>query len=171
MKHLLVVLSLLLAGAGASAARPSAAGASTTGTPADVVILCYHDVRDDVGASAIQNASHAEAAGITAPAVRATLDAEQYTTSTRHLAAHFDWLRSHGYHVISLQQLINARTEHGTLPDKAVLLTFDDGLRSTYTTVFPLLKAFKFPAVMAVVGAWTDLPANGKVDNGAHPFL
>jgi biofilm PGA synthesis lipoprotein PgaB len=171
MKHLIVLLSLLLAGAGASSAGASAPAASTTGTPADVVILCYHDVRDDVGASTVQSASHAEAAGITAPGVRATLDAEQYTTSTRHLAAHFDWLRSHGYHVISLQQLINARTGHGTLPDKAVLLTFDDGLRSTYTSVFPLLKAFKFPAVMAVVGAWTDLPSNGKVDNGAHPFL
>ncbi|MGA3046178.1 MAG: poly-beta-1,6-N-acetyl-D-glucosamine N-deacetylase PgaB [Terracidiphilus sp.] len=176
MKHLLVVLSILLAGASASAAGDSAKGASTAGASApgayaDVVVLCYHDVRDDVGASTIQSAYKAEAAGIITPGVKATLDAEQYTTSTRHLAAHFDWLRSHGYHVISLQQLINARTGHGTLPDKAVLLTFDDGLHSVYTVVFPLLKAFKFSAVVAVVGAWTDLPANGKVDNGAHPFV
>jgi len=71
----------------------------------------------------------------------ASLDPEQYTTSTRNLAAHFDWLASHGYHVISLQQLIDARIGHGTLPGKAVLLTFDDGLRSAYTKVFPLLKA------------------------------
>ncbi|MFZ0747483.1 MAG: poly-beta-1,6-N-acetyl-D-glucosamine N-deacetylase PgaB, partial [Terracidiphilus sp.] len=60
---------------------------------------------------------------------------------------------------------------HGTLPSKPVLLTFDDGLRSAYTTVFPLLKAYKYPAVMAIVGAWTDLAADGRVENGSRPLL
>jgi biofilm PGA synthesis lipoprotein PgaB len=161
MKQALISLSLLLA----------CASASATSAPGDVVILCYHDVRDDVGGMLVQGGNSAGTAGIVAPNFRASLDAEQYSTSTHNLAAHFDWLRSHGYHVISLQQLINSRSGRGTLPDKAVLLTFDDGLRSSYTNVFPLLKAFRFPAVVAVVGAWTDLGADGKVENGAHPLL
>jgi poly-beta-1,6-N-acetyl-D-glucosamine N-deacetylase len=161
MRYSLLFLSILLATASASAAS----------APGDVVVICYHDVRNDVGASSVQSATRADGAGIVAPSVRGSLDAEQYTTSTHNLAAHFDWIRAHGYHVISLQQLINARTGHGTLPDKPVLLTFDDGLRSVFTTVFPLLKAFRYPAVVAVVGAWTDLAANARVDNGAHPFL
>ena len=51
-----------------------------------------------------------------------------------------------------------------------MLLTFDDGLRSSYTKVFPLLKAYHYPAVMAVVGAWIDLAADGKVDFGPRLF-
>jgi biofilm PGA synthesis lipoprotein PgaB len=146
------------------------AGALAAGTSEDVVVLCYHDVRNDVGTKLLLNPAQAAPPQIVAPGVGASLDAEQFTTSTRNLAGHFDWLRAHGYHVISLQQLIDARSGHGTLPQNPVLLTFDDGLRSAYTNVFPLLKAYKYPAVMAVVGAWTDLPEDGKVDNGAHPL-
>jgi biofilm PGA synthesis lipoprotein PgaB len=160
MKCLLVFLGSLLACASAFAAAASA----------DVVILCYHDVRDDVGSKLVLGPAQTAAPAIVAPGVGASLDTEQFTTSTRNLAGHFDWLRSHGYHIVSLQQLIDERSGHGTLPDKPVLLTFDDGLRSAYTNVFPLLKAYKYPAVMAVVGAWTGLPADGKVDNGAHPL-
>src|SRR5208282_920800 len=134
MKCLLLFLCALFARYSASAAD----------TPAAVVVLCYHDVRNDVGAKAVR--SSAQSGGITTSGIRSALDPDQFTTSTRNLAAHFDWLMAHGYHVISLQQLIDARSGLGTLPNKPVLLTFDDGLRSAYTAVFPLLKAFKYPA-------------------------
>lgn len=160
MRRLLIFFSLLLI----------SMAASSQSAPTNVVVLCYHDVRDEVGGSFVWNVSQTGASGLVSPEAGQSLDAEQYTTSTHNLASHFDWLRSHGYHVVSLQQLVDARTGHGSLPDKAVLLTFDDGLRSVYTKVFPLLKAFKYPAVVAVVGTWADLPANGKVENGAHPF-
>ncbi len=47
------------------------------------------------------------------------------------------------------------------LPPKAVLLTFDDGYLSFYTRVYPLLRAFNYPAVLGVVGAWIDDPQGG----------
>jgi biofilm PGA synthesis lipoprotein PgaB len=161
MKCLLVFLCLLLACFAASAAD----------TPAEVVILCYHDVRNDVGAKSFKGIAPGGVPEITAPGVQTALDPDQYTISTRNLAAHFDWLMAHGYHVISLQQLIDARSGHGKLPNKPVLLTFDDGLRSAYTTVFPLLKAYNYPAVIAVVGAWSDLALDDKVVNGSHPLF
>ena len=133
----------------------------------DVVVLCYHDVRDTVGAAPIRT-SKDPVLEITSG--DAQLDPDQYAISTRNLASQFDWLHSHSYHVISLQQLIEARAGHQMLPEKAVLLTFDDGLRSAYTKVFPLLEAYHYNAVMAVVGAWIDLPADGKVDYGYREF-
>jgi biofilm PGA synthesis lipoprotein PgaB len=161
MKRLLVFLFCLLA----------CGGAWATEAPGDVAVLCYHDVRDDVGGRSIRSPTSLDSRAISVPGIRNSLDAEQYTTSTRNLAAHFDWLRAHGYNVISLQQLIDSRNGKGPLPEKAVLLTFDDGLRSVYATVFPLLKAYGYHAVVAVVGAWVDLPADGMVDNGSHPFF
>jgi biofilm PGA synthesis lipoprotein PgaB len=37
-----------------------------------------------------------------------------------------------------------------------VLITFDDGYRSMYDHAWPILKAWKIPAVVAVVGVWED---------------
>jgi biofilm PGA synthesis lipoprotein PgaB len=162
MKRLLILLSVWL--------LCVSAYASEAHSP-DVIVLCYHDVRDNVGAPPVRSVPQGGAPDIPDPEDEAHLDPEQYATSTRNLAAHFDWLRSHGYHVISLQQLIDARSGHGVLPEKAVLLTFDDGLRSAYTKVFPLLKAYQYHAIVAVVGAWTDLSANAKVNYGPRPFL
>jgi poly-beta-1,6-N-acetyl-D-glucosamine N-deacetylase len=136
----------------------------------DVLVLCYHDVRDDVEGNPLQVLPNVGQFPHVTPGVAAHLDADQYAISTRNLAGNFDWLSAHGYHVISLAQLIDARNGGAALPDKAVLLTFDDGLRSAYTKVFPLLKAYRYPAVMAVVGAWVDLTTDGKVDFGPRLF-
>ncbi len=72
------------------------------------------------------------------------------------LRQHFEWLRDNGYHVVSVQQLIDARDGKRPLPDHAVVLTFDDGFESFYTRAFPLLKEFHYPAVAAIIGAWVD---------------
>lgn len=133
----------------------------------DVTVLCYHDVRDNVGAAPVGTGRNPRAEIFPDTG---ELDPDQYAISTRNLASEFDWLRARDYHVISLQQLIDARSGRSKLPDHAVLLTFDDGLQSVYTKVFPLLKAYNYPAVVAVVGAWTDLAANGKVDYGYRQF-
>jgi biofilm PGA synthesis lipoprotein PgaB len=162
MKRLL--FSLLLALFAAPIARAAEVRA------AEVLVLCYHDVRDDVAGDPLQTIPQVGQFPRVTPGIVTHLDADQYATSTRNLAAHFDWLSAHGYHVISLQQLIDARNGQSELPNRAVLLTFDDGLRSSYTKVFPLLKAYHYPAVIAVVGAWVDLPEDGKVDFGPRLF-
>lgn len=133
----------------------------------DVTVLCYHDVRDNVGAAPIARASNRRTEIFPGTA---QLDPDQYVISTRNLASEFDWLHAHSYHVISLQQLIDARAGRKKLPDHAVLLTFDDGLASAYTKVFPLLEAYHYPAVVSVVGAWADLPSNGTLDYGYRQF-
>jgi len=119
------------------------AGASDNATaqwPADTfAVLCYHDVRDEFRQRP-----------------------DSYTVETRQLAMQFDWLREQGYHVISLDELIAARREHRSLPDRAILLTFDDGFESVYTRAFPLLKAFHYPALVALTGVWLEEPAPGE---------
>lgn len=45
----------------------------------------------------------------------------------------------------------------GTLPEKPVLLTFDDGFESMEQVVLPLLQKYSFKATAAIVGEYTDL--------------
>jgi biofilm PGA synthesis lipoprotein PgaB len=50
-----------------------------------------------------------------------------------------------------------------------VLLSFDDGFRSTYDVVFPELKRRRAPAVVALVGRWME-PEGGTIQFGDQPL-
>ncbi|STO93173.1 Poly-beta-1,6-N-acetyl-D-glucosamine N-deacetylase precursor [Haemophilus pittmaniae] len=85
------------------------------------------------------------------------------TLSASMLVSHFNWLRQNGYNIISWQQVIDAENGKGTLPEKAVLLSFDDGYRTMYNVIYPILKAYNYPAVFAPVVGWIDTPADRKI--------
>ena len=109
--------------------------------------LCYHDVRDDL---------------------RGTLREwpESTAMDTYDLVQQFQWLRENGYHVVSLDAILAARSGGPKLPPRALLLTFDDGYRSMYTRVFPLLRLFNYPAVIGLVGEWLQDESDGRVFYG-----
>src|SRR3954463_5166005 len=118
--------------------------ASALATPATsrLVVLCYHSVADT---------------GL------------RYTLPVRRFTEEISWLRGEGWQPVSLQQVLDARAGQRPLPQKAVLLTFDDGYADLYTTVFPILKRHDYPAVAAVVGSWLEVPDGGKVDVDVQP--
>ena len=92
-----------------------------------------------------------------------TSTSEPDDVSADNLVNYFSWLKANGYTVISIQDVVNANNGGKPLPDKAIVLTFDDGYKSFYTYVLPLLKAFNYPATLAIVGSWLDVPENGTV--------
>jgi len=49
-----------------------------------------------------------------------------------------------------------------------VLLCWDDGYKSFLTHVLPLLRAYKFPAVLALVGNWMDTAEESQVLYGTN---
>ncbi|MBZ4038787.1 poly-beta-1,6-N-acetyl-D-glucosamine N-deacetylase PgaB [Novilysobacter selenitireducens] len=123
--------------------------ASMAAPPSELLVISYHDIRDDVDASG---------------------DPDAYATSTHNFAAHLDWLSGHGYTPVDLDRIVAAQRGGPPLPPKAVLLTFDDGLRSHYTHAYPLLQAYGYPALMAVVTDWVDLAPQRTVDYGPRAF-
>jgi len=84
------------------------------------------------------------------------------------LARQFAWLAANGWQPVSVDRILAARAGGPPLPDKAVLLTFDDGRKDVYTRVFPLLKLFRYPAVIALVSEWLEVPEGGMVDYDGH---
>jgi len=81
--------------------------------------------------------------------------------TTRTFVQFLDWLKGTGWTPVSLDDVSAAARGQRRLPDKAILLTFDDGYRSLYTRVFPLLKAYHYPVVAALVGSWMEDRAGG----------
>jgi len=82
------------------------------------------------------------------------------------LVSFFDWLRSNGWTVISLDDVSRAAQGEKSLPARAVLLSFDDGYESLYTRVYPLALAYGYPIVSALVGDWMIPAAGSKVHYG-----
>ncbi len=60
------------------------------------------------------------------------------------------WLHDHGYHVITLDQLYDFMEFRAQIPEKSVVITIDDGWRSTYDIAYPLLKRYGYPATLFV---------------------
>ncbi len=79
-----------------------------------------------------------------------------YTVSRSEFVAQMDYLTQNGYQPISLAYLQKIKTGTARPPDKPVILTFDDGLKSYSDFVVPLLKIYKYPSVSSIVTGWLD---------------
>src|SRR5689334_9989952 len=63
------------------------------------------------------------------------------------------------YNVMELQELVR-RSQRGSLPERAMAITFDDGYRDNYDYAFPILKKLGLPATIFVA---TSAIENAKI--------
>ncbi|MGZ8556458.1 MAG: poly-beta-1,6-N-acetyl-D-glucosamine N-deacetylase PgaB, partial [Sulfuricurvum sp.] len=111
--------------------------------PNEFTILSYHEIADK----------------------SETLDST-YAVTPSHFDQQMHWLMDNGYHFVGVDDILKYRNSGKALPNKAVLITFDDGYSSVYTHAYPILKKHKIPVVIALVGSW--LQAKEKVDFDGH---
>ena len=71
-------------------------------------------------------------------------------------AQHLDRMLAEGYTTISLYQLYDNLVSGAPLPEKPVILTFDDGYRDVYDNAFPLLRERNMTATLFVVTDFID---------------
>jgi biofilm PGA synthesis lipoprotein PgaB len=90
----------------------------------------------------------------------------QYAVSPTNFVRQMDWLKNNGYHFVNINEVLAYYENQRPLPEKAVLITFDDGYRSMYQNAYPILKMLHIPAVMALVGSWME--EDGKVNFDGH---
>jgi peptidoglycan/xylan/chitin deacetylase (PgdA/CDA1 family) len=80
-----------------------------------------------------------------------SLHKEDAMTVTREaFETQLKFLHDHGYHVITLDQLHDFMDFKAQIPEKSVVITIDDGWRSTYDIAYPLLKRYGYPATLFV---------------------
>src|SRR5258708_3562801 len=65
------------------------------------------------------------------------------TVDSGQLSAHFQYLRTNGYHAILLSDLIAYYDHQRPLPPKPVLITFDDGFLNNYEIAYPLAEKYQ----------------------------
>lgn len=79
-----------------------------------------------------------------------------YTISPALFEKDLKYLTSNGYTTVTVEDLINYVYHGKDLPDKSIMLTFDDGYYNNYYYAFPLLKKYKCKAVISPIASMTE---------------
>lgn len=95
----------------------------------------------------------------------------KYVVSPAVLEADLDALQQRGYETVTVQDLL-AYVQNGTpLPEKPVMVTFDDGYFNNYIYAYPLLQARHMRAVVSIIGSQTALFSENGQENAYWSHL
>ncbi|WP_333870631.1 polysaccharide deacetylase family protein [Kosakonia cowanii] len=75
------------------------------------------------------------------------------TTSVRAFTNQMTWLRDQGYATLSMYQLEGYVRNRMNLPARAVVITFDDGLKSVSRYAYPILRQYGFKATAFIISS------------------
>jgi peptidoglycan/xylan/chitin deacetylase (PgdA/CDA1 family) len=122
-----VVSAFFLGGCARVSIGPDRASLKKEGIP----ILLYHHI-----AVLPENASRSQ---------------KRWTLSPKRFEEQIAWLAAHGFHPVTLTQLVAHRKEGKLLPSSPIVLSFDDGWKDQYTGAFPVLVKYKIPATFFII--------------------
>lgn len=131
--HVFIVLTVLLSVLLIFAVRSETARKEVADTGLSLPVVMYHHVT-----------TNEKRAG-------------KYVVMQSELARDLDYIRSMGYETVNVQDLIDYVDGKKQLPEKVILITFDDGFESTYKLAWPLFTERKMKAVVSPVGSVVQL--------------
>jgi peptidoglycan/xylan/chitin deacetylase (PgdA/CDA1 family) len=73
-----------------------------------------------------------------------------FDVTPEEFEAHLQLMQQKGITPISMDQLVNHLRTGAPLPEKPIVLTFDDGYVGHYTYVYPLLKKYNYPGLFSI---------------------
>ena len=79
-----------------------------------------------------------------------------YTISPTLFENDLKYLTDNGYTTVTVEDLINYVYHGKDLPDRCIMLTFDDGYYNNYYYAYPLLKKYKCRAVISPIASMTE---------------
>ncbi|MCM1545173.1 MAG: polysaccharide deacetylase family protein [Ruminococcus sp.] len=94
-----------------------------------------------------------------------------YVIKKSELEADLDYIKKHGYTTVNVQDIVDYVHGNKSLPDKIVMITFDDGFKSVYELAWPLFKAKKMKAVISPVGTITQLYTKNGDTNINYAYM
>lgn len=97
-----------------------------------IPVICYHSInKDPSGKSSI-------------------------IISPEKFRQHLQAIKDNGYTTLTMAQFDDYILGDKPIPEKSVLLTFDDGYMDNYTNAFPILKEFNMNATIFVISSYLD---------------
>lgn len=79
-----------------------------------------------------------------------------YVVTAKQLERDLAYIQALGYTTVVVQDLLDYVYGGVPLPDKPVMLTFDDGYYNNYTYLYPLLEQYDMKAVLSIIAVHTE---------------
>lgn len=95
----------------------------------------------------------------------------EYVVSPQILEDDFAYLKRLGYESVVVQDLIDYVQYGEPLPERPIMITFDDGYLSNLVYAYPLLEKYDLKAVISVVGAFCQRYTDEPDGNPAYAQL
>jgi len=161
MKKVLTILLLFLFVIGSSHSFAHTASA-TKSNPIEIPVLLYHVVKPNPDPT------------------------NPWQFSLAEFEKHMAYLKENGYRTLTMKQYFNILDGKAAMPNKPILLTFDDNSNDFYPYVYPILQKYGMKATQFTVSDWVDGSWNMTsseiltvMENGidiqnhsvTHPFL
>ncbi|MFA6357107.1 MAG: polysaccharide deacetylase family protein [Candidatus Omnitrophota bacterium] len=89
-------------------------------------------------------------------------EAGSFYVSPENFAKQMEYIKKHGYEVITLDELVESTKDKKPLKRNKVVITFDDGYKDNFEYAYPILKKYGFPATIFII---TDF-AGKSFENG-----
>ena len=128
----LLVVAAGIAGVLAASYLQSAQNVASKQREAQIPIIMYHSLLKDPGLQG------------------------KYVISPEVLENDMKYLKEKGYTAVNVQDLLDFVDGKKELPEKPVILSFDDGYYNNYYYAYPLAKQYNMKIVIAPIGSCTD---------------
>ena len=94
-----------------------------------------------------------------------------YVLSPVELEKDIVWLKENGYQSIFIKDLISYVNGNADLPEKPIILTFDNGSYNNLIYVLPLLEKYDFKATFSIVGSYSEFACEEAEPSPAYSYL
>lgn len=95
----------------------------------------------------------------------------KFVISQKMFEQDLQYLKENGYNTVTVDQVIDYVKCGEKLPEKPIILTFDDGYYNNYCYGFPLLKENNMKAVISPIGKYSDLYSESDDRNPAYAHI
>lgn len=95
----------------------------------------------------------------------------RYIVSPEKLEEDLKYVKEKGYTTVTMTDIIEYVYNDVTLPEKPIVLTFDDGYYNNYRYLYPLLEKYNMKAVISIVGSYTDRFTESNEANSNYSYL
>ncbi len=93
------------------------------------------------------------------------------TVSKITFESHMQALLEAGYTTVSMSEIFDYVTGDGHLPEKPLLITFDDGYESNYTIAYPILQKYGMKAAIFAIGSSVGKNTYKDTENAIIPHF
>ena len=95
----------------------------------------------------------------------------KYVLSPEQLEQDFQYIQEKGFTTITFTDLISYVYNRTSLPEKPIIITFDDGHYNNYVYAVPLLQQYHMKAVISIVGSYTETYSKSGETNPNYTYL